>query len=482
MAERFNLNLHVPHRLRRLEASQVEVRARDGAEIEPPIKVHQRVDEELAPARPLGGVVIPEVTLERGGDRRVDDALRARGAAPRVRDEIEVVRAFGLGAEERHGAEVGAVAIERSDVLEEVRVADAVMRVDAEAETSRDAHGHAGQARDRGQARHVLRGRAESVLVAAHEDVGAAVDEDDRVDRVLLHDAPICGARRLYTHLVDGVDGRARALLVEPTREEPLGKIGVFALRLAGDARERGRHARRVGAAEVREREVGEHHLLAGASQRARDRHAREHVEAAAGSGDEHAARAEERTKRRRVEQRHAEQTTSPKAPRCGRPSPEPPDVPILWGVGGKPGRYLAREPVEVGDPRGRGSVHGVDVDARIPTSDDVSQADGAGQGARGRVGDRPPRRERLERRCESLRRWPPFVRDEVRGDVGAALDGEHEIERDEIQRVSVGTQLLRRRRTQRARSRRPVRELRELHRDERDVHHGAVPPARFRM
>nr|WP_241682844.1 hypothetical protein [Actinomadura sp. J1-007] len=141
------------------------------------------------------------------------------------------------------------------------------------------------------EARHVLLGRAEAGLVAAQEDVGAAVHEDHRVGVERLHEVPVRGAERLDAEFRERVDGRGQALAVQPARQRALGEVPVAALGL-------GRHRDdvltdpRVGrqAVEGAERQVRQVDVLAVVHQREGQRQAREHVETAAGTGDQGAA------------------------------------------------------------------------------------------------------------------------------------------------------------------------------------------------
>src|SRR5579859_6183413 len=92
---------------------------------------------------------------------------------------------------------VANLAGQRGEVLEDQALVDAVVRVDAETQRHHQ-FGRYPQARGRGEGGHVLDGGTESGLVAAHEVVGTAVDEYERVGVQPLGGGPVRRPRRPY--------------------------------------------------------------------------------------------------------------------------------------------------------------------------------------------------------------------------------------------------------------------------------------------
>jgi hypothetical protein len=83
-----------------------------------------------------------------------------------------------------------------------------------------------------------------------------------------------------------------------------------------------------------------------------------------------------------------------------------------------------------------------------------------------------------LEALRQRLCRSPPLVRDEVAGDVGAALDREHQVEAHQIERVLIAREILRSSRTAAPHARDPLVELGQLAGHQIPVNHPPPPPA----
>ncbi len=118
-------------------------------------------------------------------------------------------------------AEVRALALQRRDVLQHQGVTDPVVRVHAEAHRHDEALRYVvqrGQCRDAGQ---VLLGGSEASLVAPHQDVRAAVDQDDRVDAVEVGEVGQVG-RGVRG---DGGEVRGRPLLGGQSGERAEGEV-----------------------------------------------------------------------------------------------------------------------------------------------------------------------------------------------------------------------------------------------------------------
>jgi hypothetical protein len=79
-----------------------------------------------------------------------------------------------------------------------------VVGVDAETEAGGELHRPL-DAPQRGERGHVLRRRAKPGLVAAQEQIGAAVHEDDRIRADMVKQAPIGGAQGLDPGLGEGM-------------------------------------------------------------------------------------------------------------------------------------------------------------------------------------------------------------------------------------------------------------------------------------
>jgi hypothetical protein len=97
----------------------------------------------------------------------------------------------------------------------------------------------------------------------------------------------------------------------------------------------------------------------------------------------------------------------------------------------------LARERVEVCESRSRSVVHEGHVDTCVSVRDDVSETGGFAERICRDFRQHPMLGEPLERRSERRRRPLTLVRYDVTRDIKAVLDGEHEVEGDQIPRVA---------------------------------------------
>ncbi len=194
-------------------------------------------------------------------------------------------------------------ALERGEVLQYQAVADAVVGVDAEPEAGDQALRHVPESGDRGQRGHVLLGGAESGLVAAHQDVGAAVDQQDRVDAEASHQCPVRGPQRLHPGRGERPDGVRQLVVAQPAGQREFRELPVGA---AGVGRDPGQVRARPGAAvqavEVGERQVRQVHFAPRGPQRERDRQPRVHVVAAARAGDQDPLRGQQPGEQGRLE------------------------------------------------------------------------------------------------------------------------------------------------------------------------------------
>ncbi|KOU96216.1 hypothetical protein ADK93_03725 [Streptomyces sp. XY58] len=144
-----------------------------------------------------------------------------------VGHRVEVERPLPGGARYGERAEIGTLALQRGDVLQHQRVADPVVRVHAEADRHDEALRYVVQRGQRREAGHVLLGGAEARLVAPHQDVGAAVDQHDRVDAVEVDQGAVGVAQRLHPGLGEGVHGGRVAVPLQPLGHGPLREIGL---------------------------------------------------------------------------------------------------------------------------------------------------------------------------------------------------------------------------------------------------------------
>ena len=162
------------------------------------------------PRGAVGELDVAEPAADRGRDLTVDDAGPHRGVELRVRDRVEVELRLLARARNRQRAQVRTVAVQGREVLQYVCVTHAVVGVDAEAQAHDQPYGHI-HSGDGRQAGHVLLRRAEARLVAAHQDVGAAVDEDDGVDAQPPDQFPVRVPQR-----PDPVRGKAQTVASMP--------------------------------------------------------------------------------------------------------------------------------------------------------------------------------------------------------------------------------------------------------------------------
>src|SRR5580765_3572810 len=90
-------------------------------------------------------------------------------------------------------------------------MAYAVVRVDTESDAGDDScrHIHRG---DRGQARHILGGRAKTCFIASQENVGAPIDENDRIQIQASHQMAIAFSNWRNSQLLEGIDRDRLAL------------------------------------------------------------------------------------------------------------------------------------------------------------------------------------------------------------------------------------------------------------------------------
>lgn len=145
-----------------------------------------------------------------------------------------------------------------------------------------------------------------------------------------------------------------------------------------------------------------------------------------------------------------------------------------------QPGRHLPRERVEVGHAQRDGRMDASRVDPRIPMRHDVSQANGARQCVLRPLGDHTVIRDSSEGIGEGTGRRPTFVGDYVTRNVSTRLHRQHEIERDQVERIPVRRELGRGWSCVSSRSSHTVRKLGELRSHELTVDQGSLaqPPA----
>ena len=144
-----------------------------------------------------------------------------------------------------------------------------------------------GQRRDAGQ---VLLGGAEPGFVAPHQDVRAAVDQDDRVDAVEVDQRAVGGAQRLHADLGEGVHGGRVAVRLQPPGQGPLGEVGLVGCGARGDGGDVGGGPLVDGQpGEGAEGEVRQVDLLALVQEGEGEGEAGVDVEAAARAGDQDA-------------------------------------------------------------------------------------------------------------------------------------------------------------------------------------------------
>src|SRR5688572_6318192 len=101
-------------------------------------------------------------------------------------------------------------------------VTDSVVRIDAEAD-ARNKFGRHCKLRDGSEAGHVLLGGAESRFVASHEDVGAAINEHERVDSKACAEVFVRSSCRYYAHVLEHIDDPLETLARQPLRQSSLG-------------------------------------------------------------------------------------------------------------------------------------------------------------------------------------------------------------------------------------------------------------------
>ena len=246
---------------------------RDRAIASPPRKVegevdrHQRVDEQLAPRGPvvkrtlpncpsIAAAMLPLTMLGRPGVRLWAWLDGARGR-----------RALGIAGRHRERPQIAAVTLERRDVLQDVRVADAVIRVDAEAD-ARDEASTTSSLRPPPGWSCPLPG-----FPAPLRRRASGCPSRRRPARPPRPPAPRPGARTRRG--ADGpppsrsVDGRRLPCLGQPLGEPPLGEVAIAARSSPASRRAScGARQRHVGLTQVREREVRQKYLLARRAQR----------------------------------------------------------------------------------------------------------------------------------------------------------------------------------------------------------------------
>ncbi len=149
----------------------------------------------LLPASATAAVVVAEVSFNRGHDASINDARALGSCGVCVVHGVQVQANLGHRREERGRAQERALRGQDCDILEPVRVADAVKRVDSKPDARDDARGHVERSNGR-EAGHVLLGGAEVLLIAAEQDVRAPVDQHDSIQ--------IERPREMSVSLVDG--------------------------------------------------------------------------------------------------------------------------------------------------------------------------------------------------------------------------------------------------------------------------------------
>jgi hypothetical protein len=137
---------------------------------------------------------------------------------------------------------------------------------------------------------------------------------------------------------------------------------------------------------------------------------------------------------------------------------------------------HFASECVEIGYSSASRCMHHTWVHAGITVGYHIAKTHGSAQGRSGPRGDYTFIAQAIESTREVLSRRPPLVGDDMAGDVGAALDSEHQVEAHEIKRVAVGAQLVHGRRALAAGAQDAVLELQELRRQEIAVNHVTAP------
>ena len=72
---------------------------------------------------------------------------------------------------------------------------------------------------------HILFGRAQAGLVAAHQEIGITIDQHDRVGPQSGDQQLAAAAQWMHADLLECVDGVRQALRVEPSRESAFGEV-----------------------------------------------------------------------------------------------------------------------------------------------------------------------------------------------------------------------------------------------------------------
>src|SRR6476660_3354482 len=173
-----------------LDPVEVEASGGEFVEVDGEVDRHQRVDEQVAVAGAPSEADVAERAAGGGGDLALDDARPVGGGGVCVGDGVAVQRGLPAGAGDGQGAEVAAVAVEGGEVFQHLDMVDAVVGVDAEAETGHQLHRYV-QAGDGGHAGDVLHRGTQVAFVAAQQNVGTAVGQHHRVDVEVFDQVPV---------------------------------------------------------------------------------------------------------------------------------------------------------------------------------------------------------------------------------------------------------------------------------------------------
>src|SRR4051812_19937755 len=122
------------------------------------------------------------------------------------------------------GSDVAAGTRHLGNCLEELRMADTVEEVDPKSQAQQQLSRHVELMYGRNAGDILLR-RTQRELISAHQAVRASVDQDHRVDPVVIDEPPIRFCQRYHAHFVEAVYGRRVALLLQPSGEVYLRKI-----------------------------------------------------------------------------------------------------------------------------------------------------------------------------------------------------------------------------------------------------------------
>src|SRR5690349_15508977 len=182
-------------------------------------------------------------------------------------------------------------------------VADAVKGIDAEAETD-DKPVDAVERGNSGKAGHVLFGRPEPGFIAAQQDVGTPIDENNGVDTEVGHELPIGIPKRPDPGAGEGVDNGRPAAGVEPPGEGPFGEVGIITGAVGANGGDTGEEpVVEIEPVEVTEGEVGEVDVFALRAKGNGKGKPGVDIKAPAGTGNENTPSGAKPSKERRFEE-----------------------------------------------------------------------------------------------------------------------------------------------------------------------------------